>query len=155
MRRFFALMLVLPALLMAMSACNDDDDAPVVNLHVAYNNAVGADGVLYVVQGQMLEFTAVTVTTTNPNKYAAITGAEYYWDGIPAGGTITEPFSAAFNTALYSVGEHFVKIRVGIVERGYSPTFSVLTIPVVILSDDSQLPDGGTSGEMNPSVNRE
>ncbi len=143
-------LLMLAPLLLA--SCSDDDDkASDVRFSVDFANCVGVDGVLYTVQGQDLEFTAIKAYTTD-GVAVAISGVDYYWDGIPAGGTIVEPFGASFDTSLYSVGDHFVKIRIGVYENNQAPTFSVITVPVVIVADAADLPGEVVNGTIAPQA---
>lgn len=135
-----------------LAACSDDDDDTKksdVRFSVDFANCVGTDGVLYTVQGADLEFTAIKAYTTD-GVAVAISGVTYYWDGIPAGGTIVEPFGASFDTGLYSVGDHFVKIRIGVYENDQAPTFSVITIPVVIVASEADLPGDVAGGTIEP-----
>lgn len=64
------------------------------------------DGVLYVVQGEPLEITALRAIPDEGTKAATISSATYYWDGIPAERIFASPFPVTVNTTDMEVGRH-------------------------------------------------
>ncbi len=143
MKKLLLALLALP--LMILASCSDDD-LPNVNFKVSYEGATNVDGTLYAVQGDTLAITGVTVTPVNSKHTAAIAGVSYFWDGIPAGSTIVEPFTAAFQTQYYSVGTHVIQIRANVLEVDCTPAVALITLPMQIVSSASDIPAGGTPG---------
>lgn len=149
MKRLLFALLAIPLL---FASCGDDD-LPNVKFTVNYDGGIGADGVIYVVQGDELAITGLYVTPYDTRHSAAIAEAVYYWDGIPAGATVVVPFGRAFDTAMYSVGDHFIQIRCNLVETDCAPAVGVVTLPVRIVASADEIPSTGEgSGTVVPDV---
>lgn len=144
-------MLMLPMLMLV--SCSDDD-LPDVTMKVGYEGATDVDGTLYVVQDSTLTITGLYVEAVNSKHNAAISGASYYWDFIPAGSTIVVPFAAAFNTALYSVGPHQVQIVANVLEEDCTPAIANMVLNVRIVESADDIPQGvpGAGGTVEPAV---
>lgn len=140
MKKFIYLLLALP---LFMVSCNSDDDLPNVDFSVTYEGGTEVGGTIYVVQGTELAITGIYVTPVNSNHNAALAGATYYWDYIPAGSTIVEPFGRAFDTAMYSVGQHVITIVCPVLEVDCTPATATLALPVQIVASADDIPSSG------------
>lgn len=151
MKKFLALMLMLPMLMLV--SCSDDD-LPDVTMKVAYSGATSVDGTLYVVQDSAFTVTGLYVEAVNSKHNAAISGASYYWDFIPAGSTIVVPFAARFDTSLYSVGPHQLQIVANVLEEDCTPAVANMVLNIQIVESADDIPQGvvDPAGEVKPAV---
>lgn len=151
MKKFLYLLLVMP-FLCALSACDDDDNIPQVNLSIDYKGATLQDGVLYVVQGEPLEITALRAIPDEGTKAATISSATYYWDGIPAERIFASPFPVTVNTTDMEVGRHTLGVYANVLQVDKSIGFAAADFPVVIVASSDELPGDAGGGTINPDT---
>ncbi len=142
---YYFLLLALP-MIMATSCDDDDNDLPDVDISLEISGGVNVDGTIYVVRGETLEITGITVTNRDPNKEAVITSATYYWDYREIGVSVTAPYGGTIatteNTAL---GDHLLQIECPLFAVDKSPATAVMTYNVVVVESADDIPSGDTN----------
>ncbi len=151
MKKLLALMLMLPMLMLV--SCSDDD-LPDVKMKVTYSGATSVDGTLYVVQDSTFSIDGLYVEAVNSKHNAALSGASYYWDFIPAGSTIVVPFGAQFDTSIYSVGPHQLQIVTNVLEEDCTPAVANVVLNIRIVESADDIPQGvvDPGGSVEPAV---
>ena len=74
MKKFLYLLLLLP--LGFLTSCHDDDDMPSVDITVSIDNAVDADGRIFIVSGEPLTVSGITAEGLG-GKAAGISGVRW------------------------------------------------------------------------------
>lgn len=144
MKKLFSLLLPLLALI-SVASCSDDKDLPDVDFGFQFENAVrGDDGKLYVVAGDTLKITSITVTNREEGKAAIITSAGFYWDGYPVGVSLVPPFP--FN--LYIVpqtpaGQHSLDVQCPVAAVDKELATAVVGFRVEVVESETDMPDAG------------
>lgn len=143
MKKFFSLMMIaLPML--AMVSCSDDKDLPDVDMNFQVENATRVDGKLYVVRGDTIQFTSITVTNKEAGKAAMITSANFYWDYYYLGSAIEEPFAFDINVGENTpVGKHILEVECPLFAVDKEPATAVIAFDVIVVQSADDIPDGG------------
>lgn len=149
MKKLLFLLLALPVLV-GFTACDDDDDFPPVDITINIEGATQANGKLYVVQGDNIDISSITMTD-NTSKGAVIGAASYFWDYYRVGGTIVNPYSMTISTAGMPIGTHLLQIEVSIYAVDYSPCVGLYSTDVVVVPSVADIPSDG-SAVQNPSA---
>lgn len=155
MKKFLSLLLfVAPAL--AFTACSDDGDSiPDVDFNFEFENVTKADGKLYVVQGETMEITSITVTNNEEGKKAFITSADYYWDYYYIGTSIQPPYGFEINIDKSTpVGTHALEVECPVYAVGKEPAFAVVSfeVDVVASADDLPTPTDPATATVHPRM---
>lgn len=138
-----ALTVAVPAL--GFTACSDDDDLPDVDFNVSVSGATVVDGKIYAVAGETLTIDGIKVIN-NESKNAIITYANYYWDYRFIGQSVVEPYGFEIYISNETApGEHLLEIYTPVYAVDKEPAFAVLAYPVVVVEDESELPDNGVA----------
>lgn len=144
MKKLLYLIALAVAIPFALTSCSDDGkDLPDVDFSI--NIAGGVmdqnSGTIYAVQGDTLKIESLTVTNVETDKPAALTGAEYYWDYNFLGGSPFAPFSfKIYISDETSLGDHVLSIRTGVLAVDKEPAVGIVSYPVVVVADSTQLP---------------
>lgn len=138
----FALLLTL-LVPCAITSCSDEDSLPNVDYNITISGGVinPENGTIYVVQGDTLAVTSLSVTNNETGKAAAINGAEYYWDYNFIGGSPFPPygFNIVINDAI-ATGAHDLTIQCGVLAVDKEPAVGLVNYPVMVVPDSTQLP---------------
>ena len=157
MKKFLYLLLVLPFLGL-ISSCSDDKDLPNVTLQLDYKGGTLQDNVLYVVQGQTLQITALRAIPAEGTKNATITSAAYFWNGLPLGRTSIMPFAIDINTTDMELGNYTLTVDANVLQVDKEAGFAIAQFPIVIVADEGQEPGEGSdtgsegSGTLTPDT---
>ena len=130
------------------TSCSDDDnDLPDVTFEVSIEGGVfDDDGDIYVVQGDVLNVTSVTVKNNEPNKGATIANLSYYLEGIYLGTTNLPPFSCRDITGPDTpVGDYDLDITCNVLAVDKEVAVAALDYDIEVVPDASYLPAGHTS----------
>lgn len=143
MKKIFAL--IMPVIAMfALTSCHDDDDLPDVAFNVQIENAVRADGKVYVVQGQDFEVSAITVENHEAGKRAMITNANFYWDSYYIGSAVQPPFGFEISVEPETpVGRHTLDIECPLYAEGKEPATALVYFTVEVVASADDLPETG------------
>lgn len=141
MKKTLAYALLAVALPLAVTSCSDDDSLPNVDYNIAISGGVIDDGTIYVVQGDTLAVTSLSVTNNESGKAAAITDAQYFWDYNFIGANPFAPygFKIVINDAI-PTGGHDLSIKCGVVAVDKEPAIGVVNYPVMVVADSTQMP---------------
>lgn len=143
MKKWFYLMLlaVIPTMAISFASCNDDDDLPDVDISLSVDKGTVVDGTIYVVQGDTLQIASINVVNNEPNKGAAITNVNYYWDGIYYAPAVFSPFGMTFVTDEETpVGNHDIGISCTVLAVDKSIATAVLNYPVKVVASADDIP---------------
>lgn len=147
MKKWFYLMLlsVLPVMAASLASCDDDDDLPNVDISLSVDRGTVVDGVIYVVQGDTLQVASVNVVNNEPNKAAAITNVNYYWDGIYYAPAVFSPYGMTFVTSESTpIGSHDIGISCTVLAVDKSIATAALNYPVKVVADADEIPEPTT-----------
>lgn len=135
----------------AFTSCDDDDnDIPDVDVTIHLQGARVINGVIYVVEGQEFEIAGITVTNNQNDKAALITSASYYWDFSYIGTNPIAPFGLKIITGEYTgLGAHVLDINCPVYAVDKAPAIAYLQYKVVVVANESDLPDGDQSTVIN------
>lgn len=143
MKKFAYLLLALP-LVTLFTSCNDDDDKfPDVNITASFDGGTQVDDVYYVVQGDNFEVTQVSLKN-NGTADAVIGGVRYFWDYMPVGSTVTQPYAITINTEGMPVGNHLLTAEIPVYAVGYSVSTGLIAKKVKIVAEESDIPSVST-----------
>ncbi len=150
MKKWFYLMLlaVMPLMAVSLASCDDDDDLPNVDISLSVDKGTVVDGTIYVVQGDTLQIASVNVVNNEPNKGAAITNVNYYWDGVYYAPAIFSPYGMTFVTSEKTpVGSHGIGISCTVLAVDKTIATAVMSCPVQVVAgaEDIPTPDGSQS----------
>lgn len=142
---YYYLLMLLPVI--AFTSCHDDNDLPDVDVSVKIEGGVNVDGVIYVVQGDILNIESINVVNREEGKSAIITSASYSWDYLPAGISVVPPYGAEFATENVPVGRHLLQIECPLyaVDKTAAVMYMAYRVDVVASADD--IPSGSQSTE--------
>ncbi len=143
MKKLLYLLLLLP--LGFMTACHDDEDLPSVDITVNIDNAVDADGRIYIVSGEPLTVAGITADGLG-GKAAGISGVNYALDHIGMGYTIVQPFGGSVAAAYLPVGNHLFTLAFDVLQVDKSIAYAQLSTVVTVVEKAENLPDGATPG---------
>lgn len=147
MKKILSLLLFLP-LIALVSSCKDDEgkSIPDVNFEMKVDNVVNADGEIYVVQGNDLTVTSLSVTNAEQGKAAMITAASYYWDYEFIGTTTQVPFGLKLNISEnVEPGKHIFEVQCPVWAVDKEPAQAYLQYTVVVVESADQLPAEGSN----------
>lgn len=153
MKKLLFLLLLLPLGLLV--SCNDDDDRmPSVDIAVQFENAVQADGGLYMVAGDSLTVKSVTVKSLT-DKPAALAGVSYFLDHEFMGYNRVAPFGGSIHPGYLPVGKHLVTLAFDVLQVDKSIAFARVASVVTVVENADSLPSGTTPGTvvLNYSLN--
>lgn len=143
MKKLLYLLLLLP--LGFLASCSDDDDMPSVDITVNIDNAVDANGRLYIVSGQPLTVTGITAEGLG-GKAAGISGVNYALDHVGMGYTIISPFAGSIAAAYLPVGNHLFTLAFDVLQVDKSIAYAQLSTIVTVVESETDLPDDATPG---------
>ncbi|MDE6040165.1 MAG: hypothetical protein K2F99_01170 [Muribaculaceae bacterium] len=145
MKKFLSLMLFLPLVALVASCSDDDKSLPNVDIGLQIENAVTADGTIYVVQGNELNVAALTVTNLDEGN-AGISAASYYWDYDFLGTNYVPPFGIEIQTSENTpLGKHVLEVQCPVFAVNKEPAQAFLQFPVVVVETADELPAEGTT----------
>ena len=145
MKKLLYLLLLLP--LGFFASCSDDNDLPSVNVSVHIDNAVDANGKIYIVEGEDLSVTGIDVESLN-GKAAGLNGVNYVLDHVGIGYTIVQPFAATISADILPVGNHLLTLAFDVLQVDKSIAYAQLSTVVTVVPTVEDLPDGATPGEV-------
>lgn len=153
MKKFLSFLLPVVAML-CLASCSDDDDLPNVDFDIAFENAVQVDGKVYVAVGENLNVSSITVINNEQGQSALITGANYIWDGLYVGSTITPPYGySLYIGENVAVGTHTLSVECPVYANDKTPATAVVSMPVVVVATTEDLPDNGEAAyRVHPST---
>ena len=122
--------------------CDDEKNLPDVDVSITVDGGVSVDNVIYVVKGDTLKVESINVTNREQGKTAVITSATYYWDGLPAGISVTPPFGAKFVTKNMALGKHLLQIQSPVYAVDKSVGMLYMGYNVELVEDAADIPDG-------------
>lgn len=135
---FLFLLLLVPAL--AFMSCDDDKDLPNVKFTVAFDNPV-RDNTVYVVAGDTVKVTGVTVKNVDSDKAAAVTGVNYYLDGFFLGPSIFAPYPFVIPVSEDAEpGDHVLELEASVVAVDKTPAFAVLGYDIEVVESADDIP---------------
>ncbi len=143
MKKFLYLLLLLP--LGFLTSCHDDDDMPSVDITVSIDNAVDADGRIFIVSGEPLTVSGITAEGLG-GKAAGISGVNYVLDHVGMGYTIVQPFGGSIPAAYLPVGNHLFTLAFDVLQVNKSIAYAQLSTIVTVVESADDLPDGTTPG---------
>ncbi len=139
------LLAVLPVMAMSLTSCSNDDDLPNVNIALDIENGTMVDGTIYVVQGDTLNVTGITVTNNEAGKNAAVTNVRYYINGYFIGESLFSPFPAdCITDANTPVGNYDLGVSCTVLAPDKSIATAALNYPFKVVESADNIP-GGTS----------
>lgn len=142
-----------------LTACHDDDDdLPNVDMRVDVKDATVVNGNIYVVEGLSFDISSITVTNNEPNRAAFITSAAYYWDYEYIGTNFVDPFGLNITiTPSTPLGKHLLQINCPLYAVDKAPAVAYLEYTVVVVKDESEIPDGDRSTYIidNPNITKD
>ncbi len=146
MKKLLYLLLLLP--LGFMTSCSDEDDMPSVDVTVTIDNAVDANGKIYIVEGEPLTVEGITAQGLG-GKPAGITGVSYVLDHVGIGYTIVAPFGGTIDAAYLPAGEHLLTLSFDVLQLDKSIAYARLSTYVTVVPSAEDLPDGTTPGQVS------
>lgn len=146
MKKLFYFLLALPLVTLLASCSDDDDKFPDVNITASFDGGTQVDDVYYVVQGNNFEVTQVTLQN-NGTADAVIGGVRYFWDYMPIGTTVTQPYALTINTETIPVGNHLLTAEIPVYAVGYSITTGLIAKKVKIVAEESDIPSVTIPGD--------
>lgn len=148
MKKFLALILGCVALPLALTACDDDNDLPDVDVTVNFDSTVHShDGELYVVKGEPVSVSSIEVTNRDAGKKAIATAAIYYLNGARIGASVVAPLAFTYPTDNLPVGTYDLNVEVEILALDKTPAFGVLGYKIHVVEKLSDVP-----GEPQPET---
>lgn len=150
MKKFvYAIMLaVLPVLAFSLSSCHDDDDLPDVTIGLDIENGTFVDGTIYVVQGDTLNVTGITIKNNEAGKGAALTNVRYYLNGFFIGESLFSPFPASGLTDDETpVGKYDLGISCTVLAVDKSIAEAVLNYPFQVVESAEDIPSDGSASD--------
>lgn len=147
MKKYLYLLLLLPAMGLAFTSCDDDNDLPDVDFDVTISGGLKFDDGLYVVQGDELVIESIAVTNNDSSKDAAIGTPSFYWDGYLLGISPEPPYSFAIATDENTpVGRHVLEITCPVYAVDKSIATALLGYNVTVVASSDDMPQqGGTT----------
>lgn len=144
MKKFLYSLLFLLPLGFAAASCDDDDDkVPNVNIQAQMEGGVLDDGTIYVVEGENLQITSLTLVN-NTNKEGVIGAVTYYWNFSPIAVASVSPYECTIPTAGMQPGRYLLQARMPIYVVDYPICWGLLEYFVEIVESPDDLP--GTPG---------
>ena len=146
MRKLFHLLTLALLLPVVFISCNDDDDLPDVKIKVDFSGATLYRDTLFVVQGDTMNISSITVENQESGKSAALGGATYFWDYICLGNNPFEPYN--FTIAISDqtpIGYHLLQIVCPVYAEDKSVAEAVIAYPVHVLTPTDSIPTGTTN----------
>lgn len=145
MKKLLYLLLLLP--LGFFASCSDEKDLPSVDITVNIENAVDANGKIYIVEGEPLTVAGIDVESLN-GKAAGLNGVNYVLDHIGIGYTIVQPFGGTVSADLLPVGNHLLTLAFDVLQVDKSIAYAQLSTVVTVVPTVDDLPDGTTLGNV-------
>ncbi|MDE6153961.1 MAG: hypothetical protein K2G21_07450 [Muribaculaceae bacterium] len=149
MKKLFYLFLALPLLFVS---CDDDNDLPNVEIYATFEGGTQVDDVYYVVQGQELQVTEVTLVN-HDEKEASLGGVRYFWDYMPIGTTILKPYAINIPTEEMPVGNHLLQAEMPIYAVGYSICTGYIAKKITIVAEEEDIPVVDTPSDSKTQAN--
>ena len=149
MKKLLYLLLVLPFAMM-ISSCSNDDDLPNVDVKIEFDNAAVKDGNVYVVTDPIPQITGITTKAVGSDKATALVNIDYFWNYIPAPGLTFGSYPLDINVAewpLVEKGANALDLNGKLLEVDKSIANFTVTIPVIVVDSEEDLPDGLTLGQ--------
>lgn len=139
MKKILLAILALP-LMVAFSACSDDDDKPQVNLDLTYENATVVNGEVYVVQPDTFYVSAVSVTPVREGHKATNGPVSYFINGIPLGTNPVAPYGMYLATDSMKVGSYSLQLFMPVYEVGCELSNIAANVQLNIVADSADIP---------------
>lgn len=156
MKRFYKFLMwaVLPVMAMSFAACHDDDDLPNVSFKIVTDESNPVvDGTIYVVQGEDLTIDAIEVTNNETGKAAAITQANYYWDGALVYVSPFSPFGCELSTSeTTALGAHNLDITTTVLAVDKEIASAIIGYKVMVVESVEDIPTGGVTTTTGPGT---
>ncbi len=149
MKKLFYLFLALPLLFVS---CDDDKDLPNVEIYATFDGGTQVDDVYYIVQGQELQVTGVTLVN-HDDKEASLGGVRYFWDYMPIGTTITQPYAITISTEEMPVGNHLLQAEMPIYAVGYSICTGFMAKKIAVVAEEEDIPAVDTPADSKTQAN--
>ncbi|MDE6023260.1 MAG: hypothetical protein K2G13_07135 [Muribaculaceae bacterium] len=149
MKKLLYLLLVLPFAMM-ISSCSNDNDFPNVDITIAFDNAAVQNGTVYAVEENGLQITGITTKAVDSNKESALVNIDYFWNRIPAPNLTFGSYPLELNLAdmpLVEKGANTLDLYGKLLEVDKSIANFSVTIPIVVVASEEDLPDGLTLGQ--------
>lgn len=146
MKKFFYL-LALP-LIALMASCSDDNKVPDVEIYATFDGGQQVGDVYYVVQGDTLTVESVNMIN-NGKESASLGGVRYFWDYMPVGNVIVQPYTISFDTQTMAVGNHLLQAEMPIYAVGYPICTGYITKRITIVAEKADVPSAPATG--NPT----
>lgn len=135
------LLAVMPVLALSLASCNNEDDLPDVNIELNVENGTMVDGTIYVVQGDTLNVTGITVTNNEAGKGAAVTNVRYFVDGYFIGESLFSPFPAYnITVADTPVGSYDLGVACTVLAADKSIASAALNYPFRVVASADDIP---------------
>ncbi len=143
---FYSMLLaVLPVMAMSLASCSNDDDLPDVNIALDVENGTMVDGTIYVVQGDTLNVTGISVTNNEAGKNAAVTNVRYYVNGYFIGESLFSPFPAYTITDEETpVGSYDLGVACTVLAPDKSIASAALNYPFKVVASADDIPGGAS-----------
>lgn len=156
MKKYLLFLLAILPLAVFTSSCSDENDLPDVDFNITLDGAAQHEGVLYVVQGQDFGVASVEVENREAGKAAGISVAEYYWDYIFQGATVTAPYTYMFSTNEETpVGNHVLEMATTVFAVDKTIARAIVSFPVKIVASAEDIPsDATTTVKVAPKVSK-
>ncbi|MDE6340054.1 MAG: hypothetical protein K2K97_09775 [Muribaculaceae bacterium] len=143
MKKLLYLLLLLP--LGFFASCSDDNDLPSVDITVNIDNAVDANGKVYIVEGEDLTVSGIDVQSLN-GKASGISGVKYFLDHSPVGFTMVQPFGGSIGSAYLPEGNHLLTLAFDVLQVDKSIAYAQLSTIVTVVPTAEDLPEGTVPG---------
>ncbi|MDE7438457.1 MAG: hypothetical protein K2M93_08230 [Muribaculaceae bacterium] len=145
MKKLLYLLLLLP--LGFFASCSDDKDLPSVDITVNIENAVDANGKIYIVEGEPLTVAGIDVKSLN-GKASGISGVNYVLDHVGIGYNIVQPFGGTISANLLPAGNHLLTLAFDVLQVDKSIAYAQLSTVVTVVPAVEDLPEGSTLGNV-------
>lgn len=139
MKKLYLLLMLLPFTL--LMGCSDNDDLPSVDINVTLENVAREAGNIYVVQGEPLEISSVTVKSLNGNN-SGLSAIAYYLNGYYQGTNIVSPYSVSFDTSSLAPGQYRINMVTDILQVDKSIMSGDIGFSFIVVASVDDIPQG-------------
>lgn len=132
--------------LVGMTSCSSsdmiDESLPKVDFSIAISGGVGADGMIYVVQGSDLNIDAIYAESSVEGEDAVINHANYFFDTDRLGTSAVEPYGKTIHIASDArLGVHNLAIECPVSVTGREKSVANLYYFVKVVGSVEEIPD--------------
>lgn len=140
MKKYLYYLLLLLPLGLAATACHDDDDdVPDVSLQATVEGAVVDNNTIYVVKGDNLVISAITLDNRT-GKDGAIGAVTYYLNNVNIGQSLVSPYGLELPTEGMAAGGYILTAEMPVYVVDYPICFGAFSFSIVVVEDASELP---------------